>query len=220
MRLRARWQPISGQRGLAPQLRESGLDLAVDVREPLVVADERALHGIQRQLLNVFEGERECAREATELLRQRHVRHEPVVGVHRHAEALLDEVPDGMLLERRHRAGVDVARRAELEWDALVADVRGQWSELHDGRVATLARIDDRHVFDEADAVPDAMRAAVLKCLPDGRRPERLAGVDRDREVLAPAQLERLEVRLWWVAGLLAGDVESHHALLAVRDSQ
>src|SRR2546428_444374 len=185
-------QAISRERGLAAQLREARLDLPVDVREALVVADERALHRVQGELLHVVEGEAEDAREAPELLRQRHVGHEPVVGVHGHAESLLHELTDRMLVERRDRAGVDVARRAELERDALVADIRGERSQLHDGL------IDDRHVLDEANPVPDAVRAAVLERLPDRGRTERLAGVDRDREVLAPAELERLEVGFRW----------------------
>src|SRR6266550_7474480 len=207
-------QAISRERGLAAQLREARLDLPVDVREALVVADERALHRVQRELLDVVEREAEDARETPELLRQRHVRHEPVVGVHGHTEPLLHELADRMLVERRDRAGVDVARRAELERDALVADIRGERSELHDGL------IDDRHVLDEADPVPDAVRAAVLERLPDRGRTERLAGVDRDREVLAPTELERLEVGFRRMAGFLTGDVEADDALLAVSDRE
>src|SRR6184192_3715675 len=90
-------QAISRERGLAAQLREARLDLPVDVREALVVADERALHRVQRELLDVVEREAEHARETPELLRQRHVRHEPVVGVHGHAEPLLHELADRML---------------------------------------------------------------------------------------------------------------------------
>src|SRR5437773_4795043 len=212
--LGARRQPISRERRLTAQLREAGLDLSVDVREALVVTDERALHRVQRQLLDVVEREREGPRETPELLRQGHVRHESVVGVHGHAESLLHELTDRMLLERRDRAGVDVARRAELERDALVADIRGERSQLHDGL------IDDRHVLDQADPVPDAVRAAVLERLPDRGRTERLAGVDRDREVLAPAELERLDVGFRRMAGFFTGDVEADDALLAVSDRE
>src|SRR5437867_6495401 len=212
--LGARRQPISRERRLTAQLREAGLDLSIDVREALVVTDERALHRVQRELLDVVEREREGARETPKLLRQGHVRHESVVGVHGHAESLLHELTDRMLLERRDRAGVDVARRAELERDALVADVRREWSQLHDSLV------DDRHVLDQANAVPDAVCAAVLQSLPDRWRTEGLASVNGDREVLAPTELERLEVSLRRMARFLTGDVEADDALLAVGDRE
>jgi hypothetical protein len=44
--------------------------------------------------------------------------------------------------------------------------------------------------------VARAARRRELERLPDRRQPERLAGVDRDVEVLAPDVLERVEVRV------------------------
>src|SRR5688572_28470211 len=125
-----------------------------------------------------------------------------------------------MLLERGHRAGVDVARGTELEGDALIADVRREWAELHDGGRARGAGVRDRHVLDEPHTVSDAMRTAVLQRLPDRPRPKGFARVDGDREVFAAAELERIEMGFWRMAGLLTGDVEADHALLAVGDRE
>src|SRR2546428_405343 len=76
------------------------------------------------------------------------------------------------------------------------------------------------HVLDEPNAVADPVRAAVLQRLPDRRRPEALARVNGDVEVLATAVLERREVRLRGMARFLAGDVEADHPALAVGDGQ
>src|SRR5439155_1667045 len=83
-----------------------------------------------------------------------------------------------------------------LERDALIAHVRRQRTELHHSPFT------DRHVLDETHPVPDAVRAAVLERLPDGWRAERLARMDRDREVLAAAELKRFDMRLRRMAGL------------------
>jgi len=68
--------------------------------------------------------------------------------------------------------------------------------------------------------VADAVRPAVLERLPDRRRAERLTGVDRDAEVLLAAVLERLQVDLRRMAGLLARDVEADAAPVAERDGE
>src|SRR5258706_16464881 len=134
---------------------------------------------------------------------------------------LREEVSDRMRIERRRGAGVDVARRAELERDALVAHVSRERSEPRDA-----ATLDGRFaprgpypcVLDEPDAVTDAVRAADLDGLPDRGGPEAPARVDGDHEVLAVAQLERLEMPLGRVAGLLSRDVEANAPAFAVGD--
>jgi len=52
-------------------------------------------------------------------------------------------------------------------------------------------------------------------CDEDRLEPERLAGVDREVEVLAPNELEGVQVSRGRVAGLGAGDVEPAHAAVA-----
>ena len=78
----------------------------------------------------------------------------------------------------------------------------------------------DGDVVDDPDAVAKALGPADLQRLPDGRQPERLAGVDRDVEVLAADVLERVEVPRGPVAGLGPGDVEADDAVVAVPDRQ
>src|SRR5207237_10613029 len=113
-------------------------------------------------------------------------------------------------LGRRRRARVHVARGTELERDPLVADVGREEPEARHGAVL------DAHVLDQPDTMTDAVRATDLERLPDGTRSEAFSGVDRDREVLAVADLERLEVLLRGVTGLLAGDVEADDATIAI----
>ena len=75
-------------------------------------------------------------------------------------------------------------------------------------------------VVDDAHAVAQPLGAAPLERLPDGRQPERLAGVDGHVEVGAVDELERVEVAAGREARLGPGDVEADHALVAVADRQ
>ena len=108
-----------------------------------------------------------------------------------------------MFGDGRGGTGLDVRRRAHLERDALVADVRRQSAE-HGLTVGT-----DRDVVGDPHAVPEAVSAAPLDRLPDRRQPERLAGVDREVRVLPLEVLERVEVPRRRVAGLRTRDVEA-----------
>src|SRR5688500_10182922 len=99
---------------------------------------------------------------------------------------------------------MDVRRRTHLERYASVAHERRQPAELDRPVVA------DRDVVDDAHAVAEPLGAAPLECLPDGRKAERLAGVDRDVEVLATDVLERVQVAGRSIAGLGPGDVKTH----------
>src|SRR5439155_24518998 len=208
--LRTGRQWISGEGGLPTKTSVARLDTRVDDRDTLVVSDERALHRVDREPLDIRESQSGDARQALEFVGERDIRHEPVVGVHGDAKALRDEVPDGMLRKRRYSAGIHVRRGTELQRDPFVADVLGERAELHNHAFA------DRHVFDEPHAVTDPMRAAVLQRLPDRRRPERFAGVDGDRKVLAAAELERLDAGLPRMSGFLPGEVESDDPSLSV----
>ena len=78
----------------------------------------------------------------------------------------------------------------------------------------------DRDVVDDAHAVAQALGAAPLERLPDGRQAERLAGVDGDVEVGAMDELERVEVAARREARLGPGDVEADDALVAVAHGQ
>src|SRR6267378_1390604 len=101
-------QWISRERRLAAKARVARLDTRVDDRDTLVVSDEGALHRVYRKPLHVGESEAGDPRQALEFLGQRHVRHEAVIGVHRHAKALRDEVADWMFRERRYSPGIHV----------------------------------------------------------------------------------------------------------------
>src|SRR2546430_15996305 len=106
--LRTGRQWISGESGLAAKTRVARLDTRVDDRDTLVVSDEGALHRVYRKALHVGEGEAGDPREALEFFGQRHVGHETVIRIHRHAETLCDEVADRMFRQRRYSPGIHV----------------------------------------------------------------------------------------------------------------
>ena len=68
--------------------------------------------------------------------------------------------------------------------------------------------------------MPQALGAAHVKRLGDRREPERLAGVDRDVEVVAHHAREGVQVARGRVARLGAGDVEAADPLVAVAQRQ
>src|SRR4029078_7193915 len=118
---------------------------------------------------------------------------------------------DRVLGDRGGRPGLDIGRRAQLQRYALVAHVRGQATQPR--RVG--CGVDVVH---DADTVAEPVRAAPLYRLPDGRQPERLAGVDGEVKVLPLQVLERVQVARGRVPGLGAGDVETDHADVAEPD--
>ena len=70
--------------------------------------DERALHRIYRKTLDIRERETDDARQPLKFVGERDIRHEAVIGVHRDAKALRDEMPDRMFRESRYSPGVHV----------------------------------------------------------------------------------------------------------------
>ena len=119
-----------------------------------------------------------------------------------------------MVGDRVDGAGVDVRRRAEFERDATVADEGGEAAQV----VGAVAVSGD--VVDDPDAVAEPLGAAELDGLPDRCRAERLAGVDREVEVLPLQVLEGLEVSGWRIPGLATGDVEADDPVVPVPDRQ
>ena len=116
--------------------------------------------------------------------------------------------PIGCSRDRRGRAGVHVRRRAHLERHASIAHERRETSE-HRPTVWILG-----DVVDDAHAVAESFGATPLQRLPDRRQAERLAGVDRDVEVLARHELERVEMTGGREAGLGSRDVEADDAIV------
>src|SRR5215471_12894964 len=198
--------------GIAGRARggEPRLDHRVDDPQPLVEVAERALHRVDRQPLDVGPAITEGRDEAVELRRERHPAHQPVVGVHGDPERQLAQQPDRVLLDRRRGPGLDVRRRAHLQRDPPVPDIARQPAQ----RRHALRR--DLDVIHDADPVAQALGAAPLERLPDGRQAEPFPGVDRDVEVLPRYVLERVEVAARRAAGLGPGDVEPDHSAVAV----
>src|SRR6185369_6686345 len=113
---------------------------------------------------------------------------------------------DGVLGEGRRGTRVDVRGRAHLERHTPIANEGGEPAQLH-GAIRS-----DGDVVDDPDAVAETLRATELERLPDGRKAEALAGVDRDVEVLVADLVERLEVARGPVARLRARNVEADDA--------
>ena len=80
------------------------------------------------------------------------------------------------------------------------------------------AVVADGDVVDDPDAVAQPLGAAELERLPDRRQPERLAGVDRDVEVLAADEVERVQMAGRPIARLRPGDIEPDDARIAPAD--
>ncbi len=110
-------------------------------------------------------------------------------------------------------AGLQVRGRADLQGDAPVEHVLGQFAEHPLARAAG-------DVLDEPDAVPDPGRPAELHRLPDGRRAEGLAGVNGELDVVPPQVLEDGREPAGREAVLGAGDVEAGHRVAPVGDRQ
>ena len=77
-----------------------------------------------------------------------------------------------------------------------------------------------RDVVDDAHPVAQALCAAPLQGLPDGGQAEGLAGVDGDVEVGVVDELEGIQVAAGREARLRPGDVEAHHAPIAVANGE
>src|SRR5690606_40373857 len=82
------------------------------------------------------------------------------------------------------------------------------------------AVLGDGDVVDDPYAVAEAVGAAPLDGLPDGRQAEGLAGVDGEVGVLPLQVFEGVEVAGGRVAGFGAGDVAADDADVAVADGQ
>ena len=113
----------------------SRLDHIADEREPLVERQERRLHRVHGEPLQVADPVAEGLDKGAHLLAHRGAAHQPVVGVDGHPEAEPGEQPDRVLGDRVRGTGLHVGVRAHLERDPHVPDVRRQPAEL-DGAVA------------------------------------------------------------------------------------
>src|SRR5205085_6445479 len=99
---------------------------------------------------------------------------------------------DRVLCDGRRRAGLNVARRAQLERDAVVTDPGREPAEMGAGPAEPVAPAEQLDVVDDPDAVPEPVGAADLDGLPDARQPERLTRMDGEVEVLAVQVVERV----------------------------
>src|SRR5580704_17434632 len=192
----------------------SGLQRFVNEGDALVVGEERALHGIDRDFFEVINREAERFGGGFELFRHGGIAHEPVIGVERNPEFLLIENLERMLIEAWRGAGVYVAQQADFERNTLVEYILGEVAELD--RFA----VRDRDVVDQTRTVADAVRAAILNRLPHGFLSVTLARVDRNVEVLALDVVKRIHVLFRRISAFLAGKVEADHSALAKIDGQ
>jgi hypothetical protein len=89
-----------------------------------------------------------------------------------------------MVFESRRRASVNIALKADFQWDAMIEYVLRKRPHLCDPSIC------DDHVFDQASTVADAVGTTVLDCLPNAGGSKCLAGMNGDIEVLTEAELE------------------------------
>lgn len=105
-----------------PQVGELPLYDIIDDSDLLVVMDECRLHRVDRDLLEVSEGEVVLLRGDGHLTCQVRIAHEPVVRAKEHSEAVLEEEREGMLLIALGGTRTHVACQAHLHRDAPVQD--------------------------------------------------------------------------------------------------
>jgi hypothetical protein len=138
-----------------------------------------------------------------ELARHRGVRHQPVVGVDRHAQAVVDVEVDRMRLPAGGRAGLHVRRRTDLECDPVIVDV-----------------VQEVAALDEPRAVTDPVRAALVDRLVHRIGAERFARVCGAVDVVVDHELERVPMELGRVVDLGAREIEADDAAVLERDAE
>ena len=109
---------------------------------------------------------------------------------------------------------MDVGGGTDLERDTAIANIGGQPAQI-DRSIWV-----HRDVINNANAMPQTFSAAVLDGFPDRRWAVRLAGMDREVEVLSLDVLERVEMSSWRVARFGTRNVEPDHALVSMSNRQ
>src|ERR1700722_2187978 len=203
----ARESSTRGQRFANPGV--TGFDGGVDESNTLVVRQECALHGIDRDLLEIVDGEAKGFRCGCEFLAQGGLAHQAIVRVQRDPEFLLIKNSEGMLRQAGRSPGVNVAQQADLERDTFVENVLRQVAQLH--RLA----VHHGNIVNQPRSVADAVRSAILNRLPDRFFSVSCAGVNRDVEVLALYVMKSVDMLLRRIAALLARQIEANHSTRA-----
>src|SRR6267378_2484984 len=134
----------------------TGLDCRIDEIQAFFVWQEGALHPVDRDSLEVVEGQAKSIRGRFKFLAHRRVAHQPVVSVQSDAKFLPIKNPERMLRQTRRGAGVNIAEQANLEGNALVQNVLRQITQLH------CLPVGYGDIVDQPRPVPDAMRSAIL----------------------------------------------------------
>src|SRR5580692_5526734 len=114
-------------RGLT-DLRVTRFDDRVDEVAALLVRQESTLHRIDRDLLEIIQGQPEGVRGSLEFLGHAGPAHQPVVGVERDAKLLLKKNLEWMLRQTLCSAGMHIADKTNLQWDAFVEHVLSEIS--------------------------------------------------------------------------------------------
>src|SRR6516164_9320767 len=109
---------------------------------------------------------------------------------------------------------MDVADQADFQRYALVEDVLCEIAKLH------CLAVCNSDVVNEARAVPDAVRTAILDGLPDGFLAESLPCVNRDVEVLSLDVVKRLHMFLGRKTAFLACQIKPDHTSSAKIDGE
>src|SRR5580765_5288998 len=115
--------PVIRSSSTGPGTDVPGLDHVVDQLNAPIVGDERALHRVDRDLLEVVEVQPEHVLSDVEFFRHRRVAHQAVVGVERDAELAAVVHAEGMRLDALGRTGVNVAAQTDLQRNPLVEHV-------------------------------------------------------------------------------------------------
>jgi len=165
--------------------------------------EERALESADDDFLIIADIKIEVLVRQHVFFCQRRVGDQPVVCIQRDAQTVIEIKLERMRSIVFHATGVNIARQTDFERDAVVVDVVQQVA-----------------VFFEANAVPDAMRAAVMNRLMDRFRPKVFTRVKRRVDVVFQDQIERFAVVFCREVFFDAREIETDDAAVLERDRQ
>src|ERR1700730_15168693 len=107
-------------------LRVPGLYDRINKIAALIVRQERTLHRINRDLLEIVQRQTKSLRSRRELLRHGGTAHQPVSGVERDPKFLLIKNPKRMLRQARRGPGMDIAKQANFQRNSFIKQILRQ----------------------------------------------------------------------------------------------
>src|SRR4029077_15214642 len=129
--------------------------------------------------------------------------------IQRHTKFFLIENLEGMLGQAACSSRVNVAEQANLKRNSFVENVLREVAQFHDFAVG------NGNIINQSRTMPNAVRSAILDCLPNRFLSEPLAGVNRNIEILPLNIMKRVHMFFGRKAAFFTCQIESHDSSLA-----